>query len=306
MVGQQKIDLVVLYVDSSDKNWQELFNQYNPSEKISEEVNAVNRFRGQGDFFKYWFRCVARNLWWINKVHLVVQSESQVPKWINRNVVHVVTHNQIIPEEFLPTFNSTAIEMFIHRIPGLAERFLYANDDIYPMREMKLDNFFDGFKVKDSTRPIVCNHEMYIQHCLNGYCLVNNIDKEDYMRLNTKLPSFRHTIRPYLKSEMESCYNKFKDMILKSITRFREPINYNIYLFDYYNIYRGIQLPSFLSAKCISTKSSGETIRDSLRRINYDILAIQDNEVTEKDIYKNLDINYYFMNVYRGKSKYEN
>ena len=113
------VDLVVPYVDSSDLNWQKLFNEYNPH--VNEEgVDAANRFRGQGSFFKYFFRCVDKNLFWINKIHLLVQSESQVPYWINRDKVHVVFHKDFIPEEYLPTFNSTTIEMFLWNIPGLS------------------------------------------------------------------------------------------------------------------------------------------------------------------------------------------
>lgn len=74
----EKIDLVVPYVDASDKNWQAEFLKYN-AKKTSEAVNAKNRFRGQGDFFRYFFRSVAKNMPWINNVFLLVMSKSQVP-----------------------------------------------------------------------------------------------------------------------------------------------------------------------------------------------------------------------------------
>ena len=38
-----------------------------------------------------------------------------------------------MPQQCLPTFNSTTIEMFLPKIPDLAEHFIYGNDDMYPM-----------------------------------------------------------------------------------------------------------------------------------------------------------------------------
>ena len=66
----------------------------------------------------------------MENVFLLVSGETQVPSWVDRSVVNVVLHKDIIPERFLPTFNSTTIEMFMHRIPGLGEEFLYFNDDM--------------------------------------------------------------------------------------------------------------------------------------------------------------------------------
>ena len=55
----------------------------------------------------------------------------KVPTWLNLTAprVRLVTHSQIFPnEDDLPTFNSNAIEAHLHKIPGLAECFLYMND----------------------------------------------------------------------------------------------------------------------------------------------------------------------------------
>ena len=51
----QKIDLVVPYVDCTDPAWIELYNKYNPSSENNAEINGPSRFRGMGDFFKYFF-----------------------------------------------------------------------------------------------------------------------------------------------------------------------------------------------------------------------------------------------------------
>ena len=46
-------------------------------------------------------------------------------------MVNVVDHRDLLPPEALPTFNSHAIESALHRIDGLAEHFLYLNDDFF-------------------------------------------------------------------------------------------------------------------------------------------------------------------------------
>ena len=49
----------------------------------------------------------------IRTVHLVVSNIEQVPEWLDQSKVHVVLHKDIIPEDLLPTFNSTTIEMYL-------------------------------------------------------------------------------------------------------------------------------------------------------------------------------------------------
>jgi hypothetical protein len=55
----------------------------------------------------------------------------------------VVSHREIFGDTGrLPTFNSQAIESRLHRIPGLAEHFLYLNDDVFLARPVPPELFF--------------------------------------------------------------------------------------------------------------------------------------------------------------------
>lgn len=223
----EKIDLVVPYVDSSDQYWQELFAKYNPiKDKEIEGINARNRFRGQGDFFRLFFRGVATYMPWVNKIHLIVQSESQVPAWINRDTVHIVLHDQFIPQEFLPTFNSTTIEMFLWNIPGLSEKFIYANDDILPTNSILSRDFFESDKVITNVFTVTRLDTIYYNQVDNSY-------KEIYRHLQSDVVTTGHTMRPYIKSDMIQCFIEHKEDILKSISQFRNSKNFNVYLFSY-------------------------------------------------------------------------
>jgi len=57
----------------------------------------------------------------------------QIPSWLDANHprIKIVTHNQILDPEILPTFNSYTIESRLHHIPGLANTYLYFNNDMF-------------------------------------------------------------------------------------------------------------------------------------------------------------------------------
>lgn len=305
-LDNNKIDLVVPYVDSMDPKWQELYNKYNiDKENLKEETNALCRFRGQGDFFKYFFRCIAQNVPWINNIYLIVQSDSQVPKWLNRNMVKIVYHEDFIPKEYLPTFNSTTIEMFIPFIKGLSNKFLYANDDDFILRPLTSGLFYYGNKVRANTITGTKLDTMYGQHTLNDYCLIWNKNKEEIFKIGN-CPRVQHAVRPYLKSLMLECFNLHKEDILKSISKFRETKNYNIYIYDHYFIKTNNQ---YFREKIETAMISSNTINDTtiiaiFNSPNINMLCIQDNNDTT-NIYDNQSLNYFFRIIFKNKCKYE-
>ncbi len=69
-----------------------------------------------------------------------------MPKWLNINnpKLNIAKHSDFIPQKYLPTFSSQPIELNLHRINGLAERFVYFNDDMFLLRPVKRELFFAG------------------------------------------------------------------------------------------------------------------------------------------------------------------
>ena len=133
------IDFVVLWVDGNDPEWQAQKAKFQG--KIIDDGNAVNRFRDWG-LMPYWFRAVEKFCPWVRKVHFVTCGH--VPDWLNLDCPKLkhVKHSDYIPEEYLPTFSSHAIEMNVHRIPDLAEHFVLFNDDTFLIRTMSIEAFF--------------------------------------------------------------------------------------------------------------------------------------------------------------------
>ena len=79
---------------------------------------------------------------WVRRIHLV--TAGQVPDWLDPDhpQVTVVDHAEILPPDALPTFNSHAIESALHKVPDLAEHFVYLNDDFFLGRPLGPEAFF--------------------------------------------------------------------------------------------------------------------------------------------------------------------
>ena len=134
------VDFVVTWVDGSDPLWLAQKAQYT-GEKTADINNDASRYR-DWDVFQYWFRAVEKNAPWVNKVYLVTWGH--LPPWLNTDCpkLKIIKHEDIIPAEYLPTFNSHVIEWNLWRIPELSEHFVYFNDDMFITRQLKKGSFF--------------------------------------------------------------------------------------------------------------------------------------------------------------------
>ena len=134
------IDFVILWVDGNDPKWQS--EKAEDDSNINDDSNTTNRYRDWG-LLPYWFRGIEKFTPWVNKIHFVTWGH--VPEFLNLNnpKLNVVKHTDFIPEEYLPTFSSHSIELNIHRIPGLSENFVYFNDDMFIVRPMNEQAFFN-------------------------------------------------------------------------------------------------------------------------------------------------------------------
>lgn len=290
------IDLVVPYVDSSDKNWQDLFVNNSPNVN-KEDVDAINRFRGQGEFFRFFFRGVNRYMPWIRKIHLLVQSESQVPTWINRDEVHVVLHKEFIPEKFLPTFNSTTIETFLWNIPGLSEKFIYTNDDVYCIHPMVKTQFFDNNVCFTHAYTSSKVNSTYGNQVLNSFRLIYGLEHESPMYMH-------HTLRPYFKSVMKECYDKYYLQITKSLTPFRDNNNYTIYLYDFYQMYTHYETNIDTIKTCTVNSTLTELRLVQILNGENDTVCIQDTS-SDMSIYDTEWLLSRFKKKFEAKCKYE-
>lgn len=172
------IDIVVPYYDDSDEHWRNILREYMQKENSNDrQVIGDERYR-DWECFNYWFRCVEQNCKWVNKVFLIVACESQIPDWVDRTnqKLRIVYHNEFIPEELLPTFNTMTIELFISRIKDLSNNYIYCNDDYFFLNETTADMFF-----KDDI-PVYKENEGELVKFDDGY--LNGSDGTFYSVLN--------------------------------------------------------------------------------------------------------------------------
>ncbi|SFB99430.1 stealth family protein [Streptomyces aidingensis] len=137
------VDAVFTWVDGSDPALAERRRRHLPRQGpgiAAREVGA-SRYTSH-DELKYSLRSLAMYAPFVRHVYLV--TDQQVPSWLDTSApgLTVVDHREILPHSALPVFNSHAIESRLHRIPRLAERYLYFNDDVFLNRPMRAEDFF--------------------------------------------------------------------------------------------------------------------------------------------------------------------
>jgi hypothetical protein len=143
-----EIDLVYLWVDGNDPEWlrRKLATVGDSAE--GSETHSKARW-ANNDELRYSLRSAERYDPCIRRGFIV--TDGQTPEWLDTSNprVQVVDHAEILPPEAMPCFNSRVIEYFMYRIPGLAEHFLYANDDMFFGSAVEEGFFFgeDGYPI---------------------------------------------------------------------------------------------------------------------------------------------------------------
>ena len=217
------IDAVITYVDMNDPVW---MNSYSG---IYSTISPM-RFKSLGTIHLQ-IDCIRKFMSWINNIYVVVSNREQ----ISTDKAIVVTHDQIIPRELLPTFNSTTIEMYLHRIPNLSEYFIYFNDDTIPINYVEQSAFYDNDKPQISFKFFSnppCNK--FRMRCKNSSDLAREIAN---LEPSSEYIHQDHICTIHKKSSHEYVWKVAKDKILSSLTRKRCEHNYNQYLFSDYLYY---------------------------------------------------------------------
>ncbi len=138
------VDAVITWVDGSDPQWQA--RRRARRAEVTDELHptADNEARYESlDELKYCLRSIEMYAPWIRRIFLV--TDQQVPVWLDPadERVTLVDHTDIFDNSAdLPTFNSHAIESRLHHIPGLAEHWIYFNDDVFLARALPPSFFF--------------------------------------------------------------------------------------------------------------------------------------------------------------------
>lgn len=133
------IDIVYLWVDGADPAWQARRQQayarwqQGAPGQLALHGNVAGRYRDNGEL-RYNLRALER--FFPRHGHVYLVTDRQVPSWLGDAAslagrLSVIDHASLMPAGALPVFDSGHIESYLHHIPGLSERFIYLNDDVF-------------------------------------------------------------------------------------------------------------------------------------------------------------------------------
>ncbi|GAB1416244.1 stealth conserved region 3 domain-containing protein [Paludibacter sp.] len=300
-----EIDFVITWVDMNDSSWRKSLAKH--SGKIDNSKNEASeaRFRDYG-LLKYWFRGVEKFAPWVRNIHFVTCG--QQPDWLNINhpKLKMVNHEDFIPNEFLPVFNSNVIEIYLYKIPELADKFVYFNDDVFIIRDTPETRFFKNNLPNDiaafRTNYGLSKFEKMLRNnirLINKHFNKKEIFERDthkwfdksygkksrltkFLKNHDKFVTLRtpHNAQPYLKRTFEDVWkNCEQELIEMSANRFRSNNDYTPELFrtwqicnsDFnpYNTYQDTKMFPLLikSAKAIK----------AVREQTYSLVCLNDN-----------------------------
>lgn len=263
------IDFVITWVNMDDPKWQAKFARYSNNKENSKNGVSKARFRDNG-FLKYWFRGVEKFAPWVRKIHFI--TDGQKPEWLDENnpKINLVNHEDFIPSEFLPTYNSVVIERYLYKIPGLSEHFVYFNDDFYIIDHIGEERFFqNGLPCDIAVFDYNPSWSQWYHRIKNNIRIINrHFDKKEVMALYhdkwfdesygmkarwnyilkpyDKFITLRtpHNAQPYLKTTFEEVWEAAgKELTETSANRFRALTDYTPELFRTWQICRGNFVP---------------------------------------------------------------
>lgn len=321
-----KIDFVVTWVDGSDKNWLLDKASYSPN------GGDIRNTRYQDwDQLKYWFRSIEMFAPWVNKIHFVTYGH--IPKWLNTDneKINIVKHSDFIPEQYLPVFNSTAIEAHLHRIPNLSEKFVYFCDDFYLMKPCKEQDFFVKNRPADniifqSLPPH--NKEMYFYILYNDFSVYSqyvskkSIIKNFFKFFNLKYRKAALTnllslmtknlyIKPahlptaLLKSSMAKIWQEHKEeMEATANSRFRQMTNISPEAIRGYQLITGNFHPKYIDGHIVDTRNV-EKVKKMIETRKHKFLCLSDNTLPENFEKSKEAINSSFDKIFPNRSSFE-
>lgn len=277
------IDYVFPYVNNGEKVWQQSFIDYCKRKGREDKINSINgeRYNDMG-LLPILIKCIKTNMSWIRKIHIIVSNIEQLPQEIiDDEKVNVVLHKDIIPKKFLPTFNSTTIEMFVPRIEGLAEHFIYGNDDMYPTNPLEPSQFFseDGNVILINLHREVLKliPSQFRKVCWNNNKVLLKAFKFDVRMSEKEYYRPYHSITPCIKEDCIKVVDKCQDRIYENIRAFRTDKQCNQYIYPVYEKFNGRVKDTSIKFKYVSNKNPVDKICEEILNKDNDVLCINDN-----------------------------
>jgi hypothetical protein len=248
------IDVVIAWVDGNDPKLKEKRENYlNGHEPTNSSSLKATRFASVKEI-NYCVLSILKFAPFVRNIFIVTDDQDpniheDIKKYFPERVnsVKIVDHKEIFRgyEDALPTFNSITIGNMVWRIDGLSENFVYFNDDIFLIRDIKPTEWVIN------NRPVLMGHWSFppykkiIFNKIKWFFYKTLTFKKNYQTkfsfflvqwntaslLGMKIRYFLNGHTPHVinKKTIENFFNKKKELFEKNISyHFREQVQFNI------------------------------------------------------------------------------
>jgi hypothetical protein len=286
------IDVVYTWVDGSDPAWLARKNAAlveNGWVTVNEEAANASRYISRNEL-RYSLRSLHYYAPWVRRIFLV--TDDQVPAWLNveHPQVTVVSHKEIFGNRGkLPTFNSHAIETRLHHIEGLAEHFLYINDDVFFGQPLPPSFFFTPTgqtrvflsSNRVASGPVTPEDPPIMSSGKNNRVL---IEKEFGRFLATKTKHTPHAARRSVLTEIEE---RYPEPVAETAShQFRHPDDLslisNLQQYWAYLTGRAVQADLHYMYRDLSDPNTPKQLARTLRKRHFPVFCLNDTISTEE------------------------
>ncbi len=285
------VDLVFSWVDGSSAEFQAQRAKRMQNYVVGEGDDSAARFR-QIDELKYALRSVHMYAPWVRRIF--VATDSDRPAWLadDPRVTFMPSEEFFADPSVLPTHNSQAVECQLHHIPGLAEHFLYSNDDMFFGRSVGPQMFFSPGGITmfiEATTRIGLGHNDDERSGFENAARVNRRLLQDRFGLMTTR-HLEHAATPLRKSVMEEMEKEFPDeFAATAASTFRASTNISVTnsLYHYYALMSGravVQTAARVKYVDTTMKSGLRDMDSLLAKRSMDFFCLNDGSAPEIDL----------------------
>ncbi len=220
------VDAVITWVNGADPAHKQKRDHYLTQAKTPLHENGTNPHRWVcSDELNFCVRSIANNAPWVRRIWIL--TDNQIPEITGlppecAAKISIVDHEEIFAGQgdALPTFNSLSIETLLWRIPGLAEHFLYFNDDVFLTAPVTEEDFFarNGPVLRgkwvDHSTLAECDTSRDEASLLNHFNQINAAGMIGY-RADHVFQS-AHVVHPMQRSVMEELFDTYPEQFSRN------------------------------------------------------------------------------------------
>lgn len=303
MTGRAEIDVVIPWVDGGDPAWRQA-----RCAARGTDAGDEHQYRDWG-LMRYWFRGLEQNAPWVRRVHFITWGH--LPPWLDtaHPRLHIVRHEDYLPEAYRPAFSSIPIELNVHRIDGLAEQFIFMNDDLFFLSPLSQEEYFrDGLpcdalvtcpiteRCTDGFGHLLWNNISTInRHFSPAACAQKNPEgwfgdayPEPICEDNRQACRWRrfmgfgweHSANPALRSVCEQVWREEKYLLdASSRSHFRSGGEVTNWLFRYWQLASGQFVPHMQQGRrFVTVGAPEEELRDAILSADTRVLCINEDQ----------------------------